>query len=192
MSVHGRSARSGRGQGSAFAAAAESAVGSRSNLLRESESQGDVGLTPEEASKCIQAFKAFDKDESDDIDVDELRIVLRMMGIEVTEVKLQRMMNEANPDNPTSINQAQFKRVIGKQRRFQNKTNEDDTLDAFVALGGNPDKTGEIDTRRLKDIIKSQFEMTIDIDNLIKDVDEDDSGKIDYYEFVKLLSFNNN
>lgn len=31
---------------------------------------------------------AFDKDGSEDIDIDELRIVLRMMGIKVTEAKL--------------------------------------------------------------------------------------------------------
>ena len=41
-----------------------------------------------------------------------------MMGIAVTEAKLQRMMNEANEENPTSISLAQFKRVIGKQRTF--------------------------------------------------------------------------
>ena len=95
-----------------------------------------LGLTPFEEEKCTQAFKAFDKDGSEDIDADELRTVLRMMGIVVSEAKLQRMMTEANPENPTTINKDQFKRVIGKQRKFQNKSNEEDTLDAYVALGG--------------------------------------------------------
>ena len=88
---------------------------------------------------------AFDKDGSEDIDIDELRIVLKMMGITVTESKLQRMMVEASPNNPQVINKEQFKRVIGKQRYSQNKSNEEDTLDAYVALGGNPDKSGHID-----------------------------------------------
>ena len=105
-----------------------------------------LGLTPLEEEKCNQAFKALDKDGSEDIDADELRTVLRMMGIVVNEAKLQRMMTEANPDDPTTINKDQFKRatinkdqfkrVIGKQRKFQNKSNEEDTLDAYVALGG--------------------------------------------------------
>ena len=47
-----------------------------------------LGLTAEEETKCKKAFKAFDKDGSEDIDIDELRIVLRMMGITVTEAKL--------------------------------------------------------------------------------------------------------
>lgn len=65
------------------------------------------------------------------------------------------MMTEANPDNPVSITKTQFKRVIGKQRHFQNKSNEEDTLDAFVALGGNEDRSGHIDARSLINIIKS-------------------------------------
>mmetsp|Transcript_17597 Transcript_17597/g.23763 ORF Transcript_17597/g.23763 Transcript_17597/m.23763 type:complete len:95 (+) Transcript_17597:289-573(+) len=94
-----------------------------------------------------------------------------MMGITVTEAKLQRMMNEANMENPTSISLAQFKRVIGKQRGFQNRSNEEDTLDAFVALGGSTDKSGSVDADQLIQIIKQQFEMTIDIESLIKEID---------------------
>ena len=148
-----------------------------------------LGLTPFEEEKCTQAFKAFDKDGSEDIDADELRTVLRMMGIVVNEAKLQRMMTEANPENPTTINKDQFKRVIGKQRKFQNKSNEEDTLDAYVALGGQKDRSGHIDAKQLVDIIKTQFEMTIDIEGLIAEVDEDKSGMIEYDEFMTLLSF---
>ena len=88
---------------------------------------------------------AFDKDGNEEIDIEELRTVLKMMGIGVTEAKLHRMMTEANPENPTEINKEQFKRVIGKQRHFKNKSNEEDTLDAYVALGGNVDRSGQID-----------------------------------------------
>ena len=63
-----------------------------------------MGLSQMEDVKCNEAFLAFDKDGSEDIDIDELRIVLRMMGIQVTEAKLQRMMTEASPDNPSTIN----------------------------------------------------------------------------------------
>ena len=36
-------------------------------------------------------------------------------------------------------------------------------VDAFIALGGNADKTGEISTEKLRSIIKD-FGLTIDID----------------------------
>ena len=115
--------------------------------------------------------------------------MLKMMGISVTEAKLQRMMNEANEENPTSISLAQFKRVIGKQRTFQKNSNEEDTLDAFVALGGSIDKTGSVDADQLISIIKDQFEMTIDIESLIREIDKDESGEIDFEEFETLLAF---
>ena len=61
-------------------------------------------------------------------------------------------------------------------------------MDAFVALGGQADKEGFIDAARLIQIIKNEFEMTIDIEKLIEDIDEDESGQIEYDEFMSLLS----
>ena len=81
------------------------------------------GLSAEEEEKCDQAFMAFDKDGSDDIDVNELKIVLKMMGIKVSDTLLQRMMFEASPNDPSMINRHQFKRVISRQRHYQNISN---------------------------------------------------------------------
>lgn len=37
-------------------------------------------------------------------------------------------------------------------------------VDAFVAMGGKPDKDGEVDASKLIKIIKDEFKMTIDIE----------------------------
>ena len=55
-------------------------------------------------------------------------------------------------------------------------------------MGGLPDKEGFIDAQKLIKIIKEEFEMTIDIEKLIDDIDEDGSGQIEYDEFKNLLS----
>ena len=55
-------------------------------------------------------------------------------------------------------------------------------------MGGLPDKEGYIDAEKLIRIIKNEFEMTIDIEKLIQDIDEDGSGQIEYDEFKNLLS----
>ena len=55
-------------------------------------------------------------------------------------------------------------------------------------MGGLPDKEGYIDAEKLIRIIKDEFEMTIDIEKLIEDIDEDGSGQIEYDEFKNLLS----
>ena len=57
-----------------------------------------------------------------------------------------------------------------------------------MALGGEANKDGSIDASRLIEIIKDEFEMTIDIEKLIQEIDEDGSGLIEYDEFMSLLS----
>ena len=86
------------------------------------------------------------------------------------------MIAEASPDNTGQISKDQFKKVIAEQKKFQGASNEEDTLDAYVALGGEPNKEGFIDAAELIRIIKHEFEMTIDIEKLIEDIDEDGSG----------------
>jgi hypothetical protein len=37
-------------------------------------------------------------------------------------------------------------------------------VDAFVAMGGNRDKSGHVDVEYLIEVVKDEFEMTIDIE----------------------------
>ena len=151
-------------------------------------SEDNDGLTKEEEAKCWEAFSAFDKDSSGEIDANELRIVLEMMGQKTTEEEIFRMISEADAENTGLIKYEQFKKVIADQKKTQSLTNEEDTLDAFVSLGGQPNGEGSIDAKKLIRIIKYDFEMTIDIEKLIEDIDEDGSGEIEYDEFRNLLS----
>ena len=58
-----------------------------------------------------------------------------------------------------------------------------------MAMGGKDNGDGSIDAQKLIRIIKDEFEMTIDIEKLIEDIDEDGSGEIEYDEFRNLLSY---
>ena len=60
-------------------------------------------------------------------------------------------------------------------------------MDAFVAMGGEADGGGCVDAQKLIDTIKDEFEMTIDIEKLIEEIDEDGSGEIEFDEFKALL-----
>jgi len=61
-------------------------------------------------------------------------------------------------------------------------------VDAFVACGGNSNKTGNVKREKLVKIIKDDFGLQIDIEKLIDAVDVDGSGEIEYEEFSRLLS----
>ena len=60
-------------------------------------------------------------------------------------------------------------------------------LDAFVAMGGDADGGGCVDATKLIKTIKEEFQMTIDIEKLIEEIDEDGSGEIEFDEFQALL-----
>ena len=54
-------------------------------------------------------------------------------------------------------------------------------------MGGQPNGDGFINAETLVKTIKEDFEMTIDIENLILQIDEDGSGEIEFGEFKSLL-----
>ena len=89
------------------------------------------------------------------------------------------------------LTEEQFFYLIHHIKKNENVENEGDTEDAFVAMGGgdkDSTKEGYVDAGKLIKIIKEEFEMTIDIEKLIKEIDEDGSGKIEYGEFKSLLN----
>lgn len=61
-------------------------------------------------------------------------------------------------------------------------------MEAFVAMGGGIDKQGNVDSVKLIQIVKEEFNMTIDIERLLNEIDTDKSGLISYMEFKTLLS----
>ena len=66
-------------------------------------------------------------------------------------------------------------------------SDEDELLDAYVSMGGEADGGGCVDAKKLIDTIKNDFAMTIDIEKLIEEIDEDGSGEIEFDEFKALL-----
>ena len=48
----------------------------------------------------------------------------------------------------------------------EQENDADEYLDAFVALGGQPDKEGTVSKENLIEIIKAEFELTIDMEEL--------------------------
>ena len=62
------------------------------------------------------------------------------------------------------------------KREEERGSSEEELLDCFVAMGGQADGDGAINAEKLISTIKHEFEMTIDIEKLIEEIDEDGSG----------------
>ena len=140
-----------------------------------------------EQDQIWEAFMAFDYDQQGAIGVNELKKALERVGEVVSDDQVYWMIAMADPENKGFINFAQFKMIIEEKRENERGSTEEDLLDAFVAMGGEPDGDGAINAEKLIETIKNEFEMTIDIEKLIEEIDEDGSGQIEFDEFTALL-----
>jgi len=112
-------------------------------------------LSQEDITACREAFDKFDKDGSGTIDASELKATLNAMGQNPTEEEIFQMISQVDDDNSGEIEFAEFMKVIENQKASAAKaSDETDTIEAFVALGGNADKTGEISTEKLRAVVK--------------------------------------
>lgn len=102
------------------------------------------------------------------IDVWELTEVLEAMGQRPTEDELFSLVSEVDCDFSGSIDFSEFLSIIEAQKAKATAHNdEQDFIDAFVACGGKPDKSGHVLKETLVKIIKNDFGLTIDIEELI-------------------------
>lgn len=109
------------------------------------------------------------------------------LGDNITEKMSYQMIAEADPQNKGVIDYISFRRVVENKRLEEQGSSKAELMDAFIAMGGEEDGEGSIDADKLIQIIKHDFQMTIDIEKLILEIDEDGSGEIEFDEFKALL-----
>ncbi|EGR27914.1 hypothetical protein IMG5_186660 [Ichthyophthirius multifiliis] len=146
-----------------------------------------MNLSEDDIQFCQKAFSDYDEDGLGSINVSDLKLALDNIGCQLKEEELFKMISEVDEQNTGQIKFSDFLAIYYKLKYKNLSQDDQDTLDAFVAMGGNADKSGKVDAVELIRIVKEEFQMTIDIEGLIKEVDEDGSGEIEYSEFYQLL-----
>lgn len=119
----------------------------------------------------------------------KLKDCLEEAGVEFEHINIfYKLLSELSIDQTNDITFDVFINIYQyHMMKKSSQFNEEDTLEAFVAVGGNCDKSGQVIADSLIKIIKD-FQMTINIEQLIKEVDTDNSGLIEYDEFETMLS----
>mmetsp|Transcript_119474 Transcript_119474/g.208013 ORF Transcript_119474/g.208013 Transcript_119474/m.208013 type:complete len:460 (-) Transcript_119474:474-1853(-) len=112
-----------------------------------------------------------------------IRELLAQCGQSLTDGELHELLAKVNYQEGFVIKLKGFTQLMMALKRQHVAQQQDtDTGDAFVALGGNRDKTGEISANQLRNVVR-YFDLTIDIDKLISEVDSNSSGLIEFREF---------
>lgn len=108
-----------------------------------------------------------------------------------TTADINIILTELQCDINSQLDFQQFIRSIQLQRELEHKIDkeqEGNYLQAFIAMGGNPDSTGAISAEKLRKVIKEDFGLTFKIDELLEDIETLQEGLINYKEFKQLFS----
>ena len=124
-----------------------------------------------------------------------LRQALRALALCPSEGDLLVLIKNNDPQAVGSFSfdaflalvQTQFTNETQRQKSMARDMGDTATLDAFVALGGNRDRSGAISTERLRAVVRDELVLPVQIDRLIKEVDIDGSGFIDFEEFKLMM-----
>lgn len=149
-----------------------------------------MDLTEPEIDECQKVFKDLDEEGVGSIKVSDLKVALERIGFIPSEFDYYKMISEIDENNTGLIKFSDFLTIYQKHKLISNEDEDSDTKDVFVAMGGQPDGSGSVDTMKLVDIIKKEFELTIDIESLINEIDKDHSGEIDLGELRSLFKTN--
>ncbi|KAL3955190.1 hypothetical protein ACCO45_010753 [Purpureocillium lilacinum] len=127
-------------------------------------------LTEEQVSEFKEAFSLFDKDGDGQITTKEL-------GTD--------MINEVDADNNGTIDFPEFLTMMA--RKMKDTDSEEEIREAFKVF--DRDNNGFISAAELRHVMTSIGEKLTDdeVDEMIREADQDGDGRIDYNEFVQLM-----
>ncbi|WP_199247608.1 EF-hand domain-containing protein [[Phormidium] sp. ETS-05] len=138
-------------------------------------------ISEAEVQKLWEAFTVFDADGSGAISVEELGQVVRSLGQNPSDIELREMIKEVDVDASGTIDFEEFKALMVAQRG--------DRISrlklAFSVF--DEDGSGRITADEMKDVM-GQFGLTeAELEEMLKEVDFDGDGSIDFEEFCKLV-----
>ncbi|XP_073123802.1 uncharacterized protein [Henckelia pumila] len=140
----------------------------------------------QEESFIYEAFKLFDKNGDGKISIEELGSVLRCLYPNVTVEELREMIREVDTDGNGTIEFQEFFNLMVKKMK-ETDANHDDLREAFNAF--DKDQDGYISPDELGHVMICLGErMTAEeLEEMIKEVDLDGDGQVNYQEFVKII-----
>ncbi|KAH6569233.1 hypothetical protein BASA50_002850 [Batrachochytrium salamandrivorans] len=143
------------------------------------------GLTEDEVTEFREAFALFDKDGDNTITTKELGTVMRSLGQNPTEAELQEMINELDADGNGTV---EFDELMAMMTcKMKDIDFDEERAEAFKMF--DKDGNGFITATELKVVMGNIGEKLTDdeIEEMIREADEDGDNQISYEEFVKII-----
>ncbi|GMI84809.1 calcium dependent protein kinase 1 [Hibiscus trionum] len=139
-------------------------------------------LSEEEIAGLKEMFKMIDTDGSGQITYDELKVGLKNFGANLAESEFRALMQAADINNSGTIDYEEF---VAATLHLNKIEREDNLLAAFSYF--DRDGSGYITPDELQKACQEFGIEDIRIDEIMKEVDADNDGRIDYNEFVAMM-----
>ncbi|KAD0020786.1 hypothetical protein E3N88_44912 [Mikania micrantha] len=139
-------------------------------------------LSEEEIAGLKQMFKIIDTDNSGYITFEELKAGLKRFGSNLNESEIYDLMQSADIDNNGTIDYEEF---IAATLHINQVDREDYLFAAFSYF--DKDDSGYITLDELQQACKEFGVNDFHLEEIIKEADLNNDGRIDYNEFVKMM-----
>lgn len=145
----------------------------------------DDEFTIEELQDFAQAFKMFDKDSNGWMNIKELGVAMRTLGMNPTEEELLNMVNEYDIDGNGKIDFGEFCKMM---KEMQKETDQELIRLAFKVF--DKDGNGFITAQEFRRFMTTMGEKFSEeeVDEIIREFDKDGDEQIDYEEFVNAVA----
>ncbi|XP_009784416.1 calcium-dependent protein kinase 20-like [Nicotiana tabacum] len=139
-------------------------------------------LSGEEIAGLKQMFKMIDADNSGHITLEELKKGLEKVGANLKDSEINSLMQAADMDNSGTIDYGEF---IAAMLHLNKVQKEDHMYAAFSYF--DQDGSGYITQEELQQACEKFGLSNIPMEELMREVDQDNDGRIDYNEFVAMM-----
>ncbi|ESQ52569.1 hypothetical protein EUTSA_v10017647mg [Eutrema salsugineum] len=139
-------------------------------------------LSEEEIAGLKEMFKMIDTDNSGHITLEELKKGLDRVGANVKDSEILGLLQAADIDNSGTIDYGEF---IAAMVHLNKIEKEDHLFTAFSYF--DKDGSGYITRDELQQACKQFGLADAHLDDILREVDKDNDGRIDYSEFVEMM-----
>ncbi|XP_026470464.1 neo-calmodulin-like, partial [Ctenocephalides felis] len=155
------------------------------------DEDGKRHISKSQMREFREAFRLFDKDGDGCITKEELGSVMRRLGQFARMEELEEMLSEVDIDGDGSVSFEEFVEILSNMAAnspgFNKDEEEKELRDAFRVFDKH--NRGYITASDLRAVLQCLGEdlREDEIEDMIKEVDVDGDGRIDFYEFVNAL-----
>lgn len=139
-------------------------------------------LSEEEIGGLKELFKMIDTDNSGTITFEELKEGLRKVGSELMESEIKTLMDAADIDNSGTIDYGEF---LAATLHLNKMEREENLIAAFSFF--DKDGSGYITIDELQQSCREFGLGDAHLDEMIREIDQDNDGRIDYGEFTAMM-----